>query len=111
VKRVYICSRYAGDVQEHVDTAQHLCLLALEDGYAPFAPHLLYPQVLDDDKPEERELGMSAGLAFMAVCDEVWVYGADGISAGMRREIDEARRLGKYTWRFDDVAFQARRGA
>ena len=31
----------------------------------------------------------------MEVCDEVWVYSGNGLSSGMRREVDHALRLGK----------------
>ena len=38
--------------------------------------------------------GISCGLAFMAVCDEVWVYTGAGISPGMEQELAQAKRLG-----------------
>ena len=35
------------------------------------------------------------GLALLALCDEVWIFTENGeISSGMKREIEEARRLG-----------------
>jgi hypothetical protein len=68
---------------------------AVERGYAPFAPHLLYPQFVDDGLPEEREAGIACGLAFMAVCGEVWAYVGEGVSDGMHREMAHAQRLGK----------------
>lgn len=94
-KRIFICSRYVGDIERNVETALALCRMAVEAGYAPFAPHLLYTRFLDDDDPVQRELGISLGLRFMEVCDEVWVYTGDGVSEGMRREITHARLLGK----------------
>ena len=54
-----------------------------------------YTRFLDDRNPSERELGIACGLTFMAVCDEVWVYTADGVSSGMGQELDHAFRLGK----------------
>ncbi len=95
MKRVFICSRYAGDVSLNVTVAKMLCRIAIDDGAAPFAPHLLYPQFLDDDDPADRMKGIGCGLAFMAVCDEVWVYDGGGISSGMEYEIKQAERLGK----------------
>ena len=59
----------------------------------PIASHLLYPQMLNDSDPQERELGMDFGLALLACCDEVWVFGKP--SPGMEREITEAKRLNK----------------
>ena len=94
-KRVFICSRYVGDVERNVEIALALCRMAVEAGCAPFAPHLIYTRFLDDGDPIERELGISLGLRFMEACEEVWVYVGDGISEGMRREIAHARRLGK----------------
>lgn len=89
-KLVYICSPYAtGDVEENVCRAREYCRLALKNGYIPVAPHLLYPQFLRDEDPEEREQGLSCGLALLEVCAEVWVFG--DISKGMLREIEYAR--------------------
>ena len=95
MKRVFICSRYAGNVERNITIAKRLCRMAVDDGAAPFAPHLLYPQFLEDDDPADRMKGIGCGLAFMAVCDEVWVYTGDGISSGMEHEISHARRIGK----------------
>ncbi len=94
-KRVFICSRYVGDIEHNVMVALALCRVAVEAGLAPFAPHLLYTQFLDDSDPAQRELGISLGLRFMDSCDLVWVYVGDGISDGMRRELEHARSLGK----------------
>jgi hypothetical protein len=94
-KRVFICSRYAGDIERNIATALALCRMAVEAGCAPFAPHLIYTRFLNDADPGERELGISLGLRFMEICDEVWVYTGDGISEGMQCEITHARRLGK----------------
>lgn len=69
--------------------------MAVESGCAPFAPHLLYPQFLNEDDLAQRDLGISLGLRFMEACDEIWVYVGDGISDGMRRELEHARMLGK----------------
>ena len=93
--RVFICSRYAGDVEHNLRVALALCRMAIEAGLAPFAPHLLFTQFLDDTNPVQREVGISLGLRFLEVCDVVWVYLGEGVSNGMRREIEHARRLGK----------------
>lgn len=94
-ERAYICSRYAGDVEHNIRVALVLCRMAVEADLAPFAPHLLFTQFLDDTDPAQREIGISLGLRFMEVCDVVWVYLGEGVSDGMRREIEHARRLGK----------------
>ena len=92
--RVFICSQYAGNVEHNIETALALCGIAVGAGCAPFAPHLLYTRFLDDNDPAQRDLGISLGLRFMEACEEVWVYTADGISDGMRREMEHAQALG-----------------
>ena len=93
--RVFICSRYIGDTEHNVQVASALCRIAIEAGCAPFAPHLLYTRFLDENDPAQRDLGISLGLRFMDACEEVWVYTAEGISDGMRRELEHAKALGK----------------
>ncbi len=94
-QRVFVCSKYAGDIEHNVRVAQALCRTALEAGLAPFAPHLLYTQFLDDSDPSQRDLGITTGLRFMETCDVVWVYVGEGVSDGMRREIERAQSLRK----------------
>ena len=93
MKLVYIASPYAGDVQANTEAAKGYCRAALEEGVVPIAPHLLYPQFLEDSDPAERNLGLRAGLELLARCDELWVCGPE-ISPGMSREIQFAQGLG-----------------
>lgn len=87
---VYICSPYAGDVERNVKAAQGYCRFAVSKGYIPFAPHLLFPQFLDDKKANQRELGLFFGNVFMDKCSEMWVFG-DHISDGMETEIKRVK--------------------
>ena len=87
---VYICSPYAGDTDSNITAAQKYSRHAVENGYIPIAPHLLFPQFLNDADPTERKLGLFFGNALMSKCSEVWVFG-DTISAGMAAEIKRAR--------------------
>jgi len=87
---VYICSPYAGDVQGNVENARRYSRFAVDKGYIPIAPHLLFPQFLDDDDAGERKLGLFFGNAIMSKCSEVWVFGSR-ISEGMKAEIRRAR--------------------
>ena len=87
---VYICSPYAGDVEKNVEAAQRYSRFAVDKGYIPIAPHLLFPQFLNDRNPKERQLGLFFGNALMSKCSEVWVFGSR-ISAGMEDEIKRAR--------------------
>ena len=70
-RKVYVASRYAGDVVANTTAAIGYCRRVIQDGYMPIASHLLYPQILDDKNPAERELGLSFGLALLQMCDEV----------------------------------------
>lgn len=73
---------------------------ALARGEAPIASHLLYPQVLDDADPFQRQQGIAAGLAWAAVADATVVYLVHGISAGMQQGIEHAEALGRpVEWR------------
>ncbi len=58
-----------------------------------FCPHLLYPQILDDNNPEERRLGINIGKEFLTKCDELWAFGGY-ISHGMFEEIEFAKKIG-----------------
>lgn len=86
---VYICSPYAGDVERNTAAARRYSRFAVEAGYIPITPHLLFPQFLDDNKPKERELGLFFGNAILSKCAEMWVFG-DRISEGMEAEIKRA---------------------
>ena len=68
---VYICSPFSGDVETNVRSARRYSRFAVDKGYIPIAPHLLFPQFLDDDNPQERELGLFFGNALMSKCSEV----------------------------------------
>ena len=91
-KMVFICSRYRGDVHLNILTAKYLCMAAAKQGLVPVAPHLLYPQFLNDEDEMERATGMSCGMLLLARCDEMWVYAHAGISGGMLAEIEQAAR-------------------
>ena len=81
-----------GISKKNVAFAQRACRYAIHQGYIPIAVHLLYPQMLDDSDPAERELGLRLGQQLLRRCDELWVCG-DRISSGMAREISEANHL------------------
>ena len=87
---VYICSPYAGDTENNVKSAQEYSRFAVDKGYIPIAPHLLFPQFMNDADPAERKLCLFFGNALMSKCSEVWVFG-ESISAGMEAEIKRAR--------------------
>ena len=94
MKKVYICSPYRGDVETNVQNARKYCRAAVELGCLPIAPHLLFPQFLDDDNPRERERGMIMAHELIFMCDELWVFGLDNPSEGMGKEICWAEGAG-----------------
>ena len=94
---VILESPYAGDVAANVRYARRCIRDSLMRGEAPIASHLLYtqPGILDDGVPEERALGIDAGLAWRKVAEASVVYTDRGISAGMRYGIDAALKAGR----------------
>ena len=93
MKLIYVASPYAGDIEKNTEFAKRACRHAMGEGHVFFAPHLLYPQLLDDSNPQDRQAGLDMGLVMLPRCDELWCYG-DHISLGMHLEIEEAGRLG-----------------
>jgi hypothetical protein len=96
VKRVIIESPYAGDVDRnlrYLRAAMRDCLLR---GEAPYASHALYtqPGVLDDTIPRERDLGITAGVAWRDVADLTVFYVDLGWSAGMLRGFEHCKSNG-----------------
>lgn len=92
MKKTIIESPYAGDVKRNIEYAKLCvkdCLLRNE---APFASHLIYTMdnILDDNDPKERALGINAGFEWGLVADKVVVYTDYGISNGMQMGIDNA---------------------
>jgi hypothetical protein len=90
MKFVVIESPYAGDVNRNTAYAKAAMLDSLLRGEAPFASHLLYTQVLDDTKQDQRDLGINAGLALCQKADLTAVYHDLGISNGMSYGISAA---------------------
>lgn len=90
---VFICSPYAGDIALNTQKARYYMRFSVEQGAIPFAPHLLYPQILEEDSAFERELGLTFGLVWLVKCDELWVFGSH-VSTGMSREIARAKKRG-----------------
>lgn len=89
---IYIISPYAGDVEANVAFAIRCCRMAIQQGYTPIAVHLLYPQILNGQSPEERATGLQLGLNVLLHCSAAWVCGTK-ISSGMAGEIRAAKRL------------------
>jgi hypothetical protein len=88
---VYIASPFAGDTDRNTQKARGFCRFAVGRGCIPLAPHLHYPQFMDDGDKGLRTLGLRFALILLGKCDELWVFGKT-ISSGMAAEIKKASR-------------------
>ncbi|MGD8373521.1 MAG: hypothetical protein PVI21_01540 [Candidatus Woesebacteria bacterium] len=90
--RVVIESPFAGDIKKNIEYARKCMSDCLKRGEAPYASHLIYTQegILNDSIPEERALGIEAGLVWGELAEKVVVYQDLGISGGMQLGIDKA---------------------
>lgn len=95
MEKVIIESPYAGDVETNIAYAKRCINDSLRRGESPIASHLLYTQdgILDENKPEDRKLGIDAWLEWIKVADKQAVYIDHGISKGMQAAIDKAIEL------------------
>lgn len=98
MKPAIIESPYAGNVERNEYYARACMRYMLMQGYAPFASHLLYtqPGVLDDLDPDERRLGIEAGLVIARSLSAPHFIFEDlgttpGMLIGMQRARDEGR--------------------
>lgn len=94
MKTAYICSPYLGDTKRNKQYARELTAHAIQLGYAPITPHLYITECLDDNKPSQRNMGVTIALELLNKCDVIYVGTKYGISDGMETEIFKARRLG-----------------
>jgi hypothetical protein len=90
-KIVFICSPFAGDIEGNIIRARRYGRFAVVQKAIPIIPHLMYPQFLEEDDPEERQLGIEMGLVLLSKCHELWVFG-NRISSGMSVEIAKAKK-------------------
>lgn len=95
MKLVILESPYAGNIKENLEYARLCVKDSLMRGEAPIASHLLYTQMLDDNIPEERSLGIGAGLAWLSVADMMVAYIDLGWSNGMKAAWLSAQKIGK----------------
>ncbi|MCL1965301.1 MAG: DUF4406 domain-containing protein [Firmicutes bacterium] len=98
---VYICSPLAGDMDGNMRRARRFCRFALERGAIPIAPHLLFPQFMDEKADGERGLALHMGLILLDKCSELWYFGTT-VSPGMKAEIRKALYLGMHIRRFTE---------
>lgn len=98
-KLIYICSPCRGNdgnYEHNIEMAQYYCrtVMHMFPNLLPIAPHVYFTQFLDDSDPCERRMGIVAGMELLEQCSEVWVFGMENPSAGMKKEIAKANELG-----------------
>lgn len=93
---IYICSPCRGDMEKNITKAKEYCRKVVElfPDVVPIAPHVYCTQFMDDTNPKERALGMELWLSLLGICSELWVYGIDNPSEGMKAEIEYAKEHG-----------------
>ena len=74
-----------------MEKARHYCRFAVRSACIPLAPHLLFPQFMDDTVAAERSLAMFMNMVLLGKCEQIWVFGST-ISAGMETEIEKAEK-------------------
>lgn len=86
---VFICSPFSGDTERNTRRAQGYCRFAVSKNCIPIAPHLLFPQFMEEDDPEQRRLGIFFGLVLQKKCKEVWVFGQAAPAGNSRTKMAE----------------------
>lgn len=89
---VYICSPFSGNVAANKANARRYCRFAVDSGFIPLAPHLLFPQFMREES--ERDLALFMNIVLLAKCSELWVFG-EYITKGMTIEIGRAKKKGQ----------------
>ena len=85
---------------QHRAYLQHAMADSYRRGESPFASHHLSTEVLDDDTPYERALGIRCGLAWGHHADLIACYSDLGVSSGMSEAIAYYKQIGKVIeWR------------
>ena len=91
MEKIFICSPLKGNIERNLENARKYCRFAVEKGYLPIAPHLIFTQFLSDLDPKERNLGIQMGIELLKDCKEVWVFCDGEPSSGMQSEIEVAK--------------------
>lgn len=91
---VYVVSPYKSNPWFNKIVTRRFCAWIANQKITPIAPHLLFPQFLNDTDEQIRSLAFDLNEELMSRVDEVWVL-SGRISTGMCLEFDIARHLGK----------------
>ena len=94
-KKIYICSPCRGEnYDDNIDNAIMWTGEVFRLGYLPVTPHIYFTRFLNDENSKERAEALAIGKELLQECSEVWVFGIDNPSEGMKGEIAHAIRCG-----------------
>lgn len=96
---VYVCSPLNAPTQEGINTNMKLADIYMKKVKHYFscraiAPHAFLPKFINDNIPQERELGLDFGLGVLKLSSAIAVCG-DRLSPGMKGELKAAYELKK----------------
>lgn len=94
MRRVIIESPFAGDLAKNHTYLGMAVRHSLSLGESPYASHGFFTNFLDDTNPEERNLGILAGLEWSNVADAVFYYLDLGMSPGMLFALERHAKAG-----------------
>ena len=90
IKVVYISHPFGADPRGNAERVRKICRWLAKQGYLPLAPHIYFPQFLEE--ADEREVAMDFCRGMIGLADELLVFGEP--TAGMKMEMEEAERIG-----------------
>lgn len=76
------------------------------DGDIPVCPHIYFPQFASVEDAREDRTAMDMGIALLKKCHRINIY-ADSPTAGMKEEIEAAKRWGIQVVRMGDKEKEA----
>ena len=92
LRKVIVESPFKSTFERTQEQHQLYLRRCLEDCYrrgeSPFASHLYAPEVLNDDIPEERTLGIESAWVWAYDADAIAVYCDLGVTPGMQHSIN-----------------------
>ena len=105
---VIIESPYAATAERTKEQHRAYLLAAMrycvERNESPVASHHWLPDILDDNGPYERQLGIRCGVVWGERADLIAVFSDLGVSTGMKQAIEVYKSLGKpIEWRSLDT--------
>ena len=96
---VFVCSPFHGfttdDIESNVGRARIICRALVLADHLPIAPHLYFPQFMDDKVAAERDTGIARGHQLMRLCRAVvkWWPSDTEIGGGMESDLQRAAEL------------------